>query len=64
MKSITLFIFLVLLQANLGDAYAKKDIKKLCGKAIRRLAPDGKPDKKAGKRSGMKIHGDKPRQDF
>ena len=64
MTSITLFIFLVLLQANLGDAYAKKDIKKLCGKAIRRLAPDGKPDKKAGKRSGEKINDDKPRQDF
>ena len=52
---ISIFIFLVLLQANFGDGYAKRDIKKLCEKVLRKFAPGGKPDKKAKKSSGQKT---------
>ena len=51
-----IFIFLILLQANLGDGYAKKEIKKLCEKVLRKFAPGGKPDKKARKGSQQKTN--------
>ena len=53
---ISIFIFLVLLQTNVGDGYAKKEIKKLCEKVLRKFAPGGKPDKKARKGSGEKTN--------